>query len=47
MRFGSSGEYVIIDDENLWHSAKSITTIDKTQPGYMDAFIFTVRRDEP
>jgi len=42
-----AGEYVIIDDENLWHSAKTIMTIDKTQPGYMDAFIFTARRDDP
>lgn len=42
-----SGEYIIFDDRKLWHSAKSITTVDKTTPGYMDAFILTASRDEP
>ena len=41
-----SGEYIIFDDRKLWHSAKPITTIDKTTPGYMDAFILTASRDE-
>jgi hypothetical protein len=41
-----TGEYIILDDENLWHSAKEIMTIDKASPGYMDAFILTACRDE-
>jgi hypothetical protein len=41
-----TGEFIIFDDENLWHSAKPIRTIDKEKPGYMDAFILTAKRDE-
>ena len=35
------GEMVIINDRQLWHSAKPIRTIDIENIGYMDAIILT------
>ena len=35
------GEMVIINDKQLWHSAKPIRTIDIERSGYMAAFILT------
>ena len=37
------GEMAVINDEELWHSAKPIRTIDINEYGYMDAFILTAR----
>lgn len=39
------GVFVIIDDRELWHSAKAIVPVNKEEPAHMDAFILTGRRD--
>jgi len=38
------GDFVIIDDRKLWHSAKTIAPVNKEDPAHMDAFILTASR---
>jgi hypothetical protein len=38
-----NGEYVIIDDQEFWHSATKINPIDLKKQGYMDILILTTK----
>ena len=39
----TGGSMVILNDRELWHNAQAIQSHDKSQDGYVDAFILTAR----
>jgi len=41
----TAGSMVIINDRELWHNAQAIQSQDKSQDGYVDAFIMTAKLD--
>jgi len=39
-----SGTMLIIDDDYLWHNARSIQPLDDTKPAYFDSLIFLAKK---
>ena len=39
-----SGTMLIIDDDYLWHNARSIQPLDDKKPAYFDSFIFLAKK---
>ena len=39
-----SGTMLIIDDDYLWHNARSIQSMDDTKPAYFDSLIFLAKK---
>ena len=39
-----SGTMLIIDDDYLWHNARSIQSLDDTKPAYFDSLIFLAKK---
>jgi hypothetical protein len=39
-----SGTMLIVDDDYLWHNARTIQPIDDSKPAYFDSLIFTAKK---
>jgi hypothetical protein len=39
-----SGTMLIIDDDYLWHNARSIQSLDDTKSAYFDSLIFLAKK---